>query len=376
MKKLFLLFAVLFCAAAAVAATATKNTMKMVAYFPVPYVAYDTVSATQSMDLGILNKCDLSLGENKSNLGGKNCSLLLHGTADSPNDVQRGLLNVSSGKLDLSVSGFEQYPLIKSAVVLAGSGGQPSYGWLDIGRPEGKEASFKALYISSLANKGNSLRATQEANVTEFKMFDEISGNFPACNGTATWKELELGGNTTKNQTYKDVYLVCGDVVAAPPESPCANEPKKTHWNGSACVCPNTPSPKREEFECRPPSKGKQYRTWNDNTCEWDITDNCTNSVWKKATLNGQRVSIRNGSIYPLSSFPCEDDMGTSDISGQSVISSCQSLLGAGATTIKEGDVCNVAPYKIGHICFDKNKNCGVYDSGTRVYADAAYKCE
>ena len=71
MKKLFLLFAGLLCAPAVFAAsTTTKNTMKMVAYFPVPYVAYDTVSATQALDVGILNECRMSLGENQSNLGG------------------------------------------------------------------------------------------------------------------------------------------------------------------------------------------------------------------------------------------------------------------------------------------------------------------
>ena len=33
-------------------AAQTKNTMKMVSYFPVPYVAYDTVSANNAMDIG------------------------------------------------------------------------------------------------------------------------------------------------------------------------------------------------------------------------------------------------------------------------------------------------------------------------------------
>ena len=221
MKKLFLFFVGVLCATAVWAAPSkAKNTMKMVAYFPVPYVAYDTVSATQTLDVGVLNTCALSLGENTSNLGGSNCSLYLHGAANGSDDRKRGLLNVSSGKLNLNVSGFGD-PLIKSATVLVGSGGQPDYGWLDIGMPSGKADTFDALYISSIAKDGNSLRAKKEAKVNEFKMFDEINGNFPACDkgsGTVTWQELELGANKANKQTYKDIYLMCGDVKLGEPE--------------------------------------------------------------------------------------------------------------------------------------------------------------
>ena len=248
MKKLFLLFAGLLCAPAVFAAsTTTKNTMKMVAYFPVPYVAYDTVSATQALDVGILNECRMSLGENQSNLGGSNCSLYLYGAADGTDDARRGLLNVSAGKLDLNATGFADIPLIKSTTVLVGNGGQPSYGLLEIGKPGNKDPDFNALYISSLANGGDSLRVIGRGNtgndmaakVTEFKMFDEIANNFPACNGIVTWQELELGGNATNNKTYKDVYLVCGNAEpAAPdpePELTCANYDYKFAHKSECC---------------------------------------------------------------------------------------------------------------------------------------------
>lgn len=251
MKKLFLLFAGVFCAPAVFAATTTtKNTMKMVAYFPVPYVAYDTVSATQAMDVGVLNKCEMSLGENKSNLGNSNCSLFLYGTAGT-DDSRRGLLNVSGGKLNLNATGFADIPLIRSSEVLVGSGGQRGYGLLEIGKPGHKAPDFNALYIGSLAQSGDSLRAIGRGNtgtdiaakVTAFKMFDEIANYFPACGGTATWQELELGGNAANNKTYKDVYLVCGTAEpAAPepePELTCADYYYKvTHKNE---CCPKMP---------------------------------------------------------------------------------------------------------------------------------------
>ena len=248
MKKLFLLFAGVFCAQAVFAAsTTTKNTMKMVAYFPVPYVAYDTVSATQTMDVGVLRKCEMSLGENQSNLGGSNCSLFLYGAADGTDDSRSGLLNVSGGKLNLNATGFADIPLIKSTTVLVGNGGQPGYGLLEIGKPGNKDPNFNALYIGSLADSGDSLRVIGRGNtgndmaakVTEFKMFDEIVNNFPACNGIVTWQELELGGNATNNKTYKDVYLVCGNAEpAAPdpePELTCANYDYKFAHKSECC---------------------------------------------------------------------------------------------------------------------------------------------
>ena len=248
MKKLFLLFAGVFCAQAVFAAsTTTKNTMKMVAYFPVPYVAYDTVSATQALDVGVLNECRMSLGENQSNLGYSNCSLYLYGAADGTDDARRGLLNVSAGKLDLNATGFTSTPIIRSSKVLVGNGGQPSYGLLEIGKPGNKDLNFNALYIGSLANSGDSLRVIGRGNtgndmaakVTEFKMFDEIVNNFPACNGIVTWQELELGGNATNNKTYKDVYLVCGNAEpAAPdpePELTCANYDYKFAHKSECC---------------------------------------------------------------------------------------------------------------------------------------------
>lgn len=246
MKKLFLLFAGLLCAPAVFAAsTTTKNTMKMVAYFPVPYVAYDTVSATQALDVGILNECRMSLGENQSNLGYSNCSLYLYGAADGTDDARRGLLNVSAGKLDLNATGFPITPIIRSSKVLVGSGGTDGYGLLEIGKPSGKDPNFNALYISSLANSGDSVRATGRGNsvsdmaakVTAFKMFDEIDNNFPSCGGTVTWQELELGGDVANNKTYKDVYLVCGaaEPAAPDPELTCANYDYKFAHKSECC---------------------------------------------------------------------------------------------------------------------------------------------
>ena len=293
MKKLFLLFAGVFCAQAVFAAsTTTKNTMKMVAYFPVPYVAYDTVSATQAMDVGVLKKCEMSLGENQSNLGGSNCSLYLYGAADGADDSRRGLLNVSAGKLDLNATGFTSTPIIRSSKVLVGNGGQPSYGLLEIGKPGNKDLNFNALYIGSLADSGDSLRVIGRGNtgndmaakVTAFKMFDEIDNNFPACNGIVTWQELELGGNATNNKTYKDVYLVCGNAEpAAPdpepePEKTCSDSTYKLSHKSECC-----PSASKSDRDCYSyqwrggaTSAGNESRCWDNDYKEGDCSYECT----------------------------------------------------------------------------------------------------
>ena len=206
-QKILAVFAV-FLSLPAYAAQ-TKNTMKMVSYFPVPYVAYDTVSANNAMDIGILNQCEMDINKGSTNLGGSACSLYLYGNATGA-DLNRGLLNVAAGKLDLNST--VPNARIVSKKVLIGKNNTASGGWLDIGLPSGKDASFDALYINALANSGNSLRVTAKENaakVESFHMFAEIENDFPACNGTVTWKELELGADINGNTTFADIFLVC-----------------------------------------------------------------------------------------------------------------------------------------------------------------------
>lgn len=206
-KKLLLLL--MFFAVAPICAAQSKNTMKMVTYFPIPYVAYDTVEANDVIDVGGLNKCVMNISKGSSNLAGSDCSLYLYGDANGE-DITRGLLNVSAGKLDLNSS--VPNARIVSKKVMIGTDMDEQGGWLDIGVPTGKDSTFNALYIGSLASAANSFRVTSlenAATVDSFHMFDEIENDFPACNGTVTWKELELGADPNTNQTFTDVYLVC-----------------------------------------------------------------------------------------------------------------------------------------------------------------------
>lgn len=206
-KKLLLLFMVL--AVAPLCAAQSKNTMKMVTYFPIPYVAYDTVEATEVIEVGGLDQCVISASKGTSNLAGTDSALYLYGDANG-DDLTRGLLNVTAGKLDLNSSVPDAR--IVSKKVLVGADMDTQGGWLDIGVPAGKDSTFNALYIDSLASAANSFRVTSlenAATVDSFHMFDEIENDFPGCAGTVTWKELELGADPDTNQTFTDVYLVC-----------------------------------------------------------------------------------------------------------------------------------------------------------------------
>ena len=256
-QKILAVFAV-FLSLPAYAAQ-TKNTMKMVSYFPVPYVAYDTVSANNAMDIGILNQCAMDINKGSTNLGGSACSLYLYGNATGA-DLNRGLLNVAAGKLDLN-SDVTNARIVSKKVQL-GTSMTPENGWLDIGIPSGKNDEYDALYISSLKNTGNSFRVTSKedgAKVNSFHMFNEISNDFPGCAGTVTWQELELAANVNSNETYTDIYLVCNGTGDVTPPQECQAPRGQTYTES----CPSGQT-------------GTITYTWQgEPTCSYKKTDNC-----------------------------------------------------------------------------------------------------
>ena len=306
MKKITgLLLAAVLCLPAY--AAQTKNTMKMVSYFPVPYVAYDTVSANNAMDIGILNQCEMDINKGSTNLGGSACSLYLYGNATGA-DLNRGLLNVAAGKLDLN-SNVTNARIVSKKVQI-GKDMTTIGGWLDIGLPSGKAKDYDALYISSLKNTGSSFRVTSKENgakVNSFHMFNEISNDFPGCAGTVTWKELELAADVDTNKTYTDVYLVCdGTGVNPPPDSVCTEGEtrngsgsclggcgielercKNGKWEAYNCVLKSgaeCPTGYEQKTQC---SDGKSFRIQRCNaSCKFEEVQacpglDCSNAAYK-----------------------------------------------------------------------------------------------
>ena len=257
-RKIAFLLAAVLCMPAY--AAQTKNTMKMVSYFPVPYVAYDTVSANNAMDIGVLNQCEMAIKKGTSNLGGSACSLYLYGDPNAA-DLNSGLLNVTGGKLDLN-SNVTNARIVSKKVQI-GKDMTTIGGWLDIGLPSGKAKDYDALYISSLKNTGSSFRVTSKENgakVNSFHMFNEISNDFPGCAGTVTWKELELAADVDTNKTYTDVYLVCDGTGEVPPVEDC-QAPNGLSYTES---CPEG-------------QEGNITFTWQgEPVCNYKETNNCT----------------------------------------------------------------------------------------------------
>ena len=319
-------------------AAQTKNTMKMVSYFPVPYVAYDTVSANNAMDIGVLNQCVMDIKKGSSNLGGSACSLYLYGNANGA-DLNRGLLNVTAGKLDLNST--VNNARIVSKKVQIGENMTTTGGWLDIGIPSGKGDSYDALYLGSIANTGNSFRVTsknQGAKVNSFHMFNEISNDFPGCAGTVTWQELELGADVDTNTTYTDVYLVCNGTGEVTPPQECQAPRGQTYtescpngqtgtitytWQGEP-TCSYKKTDNCQEEVCQP-TKGQRYTeecpdgqtgtityTWNQSSCSYTKMDNCQEKVCQPT--NGQSYTIGCGAnktgsiIYTWNQSTCSYD--------------------------------------------------------------------
>ena len=321
MKKLLLVLSVLLLANVSFAASTNKITM--VTYFPVKYVAYSQVDVTKQMDIGLTSACQMNLG----------C------TADEGFNTGKSLrvnnlLKIAGGKLELNDA-----PAIVGSTAIIGSGnGTADFDFetnLRVGNyKQGYTLQADTMYLSEL-------------NLFGYK--------FPACSGeTMSWQKLKL-----KNKD--EVYLVCGTATAE--DNPCANESKKTYWNGTACVCPNTPAQKTEELPCPGTMKGSQYRTWNAETCSWDYTNNCSEYTWKKVNIT---IGVTASSYCP---YKIESR------AGYPTVRRCQSITSVAFSGVKEGDNC---AGNYGVICYNDNE-CKIYGAsggaGYFLYSPL-YKCQ
>ena len=150
-------------------------------------------------------------------------------------------------------------------------------------------------------------------------MFNEISNDFPGCAGTVTWQELELAANVNSNETYTDIYLVCGG-TASEPEDPEECQPPRGNsytescpdgqegqivftWQGSpvcsytesntcqAKVCENEPIVKTRITLCSDVLgegyTGRIVENWDSETCSWKETSReCKYEQQKKRYLS------------------------------------------------------------------------------------------
>lgn len=210
MKKLMGVCLALLCSAAVYAAQ-TKNTMKMVSYFPIPYVAYDNMIVTNSMDIGILDQCSMDVYASNADAMNDNALYFQPLSGRQEQDLFSGLVYVTQGKLDLNSNVLYSY--IKSKNILVGQDDGSGYrSLLEFGVPVLGGPNATVAYIGWLPATNNSLRVVggdQEDYALEVKSFKMYGLDFPSCSGTVRWEALEIGAKEGTNDTYTDLFLVC-----------------------------------------------------------------------------------------------------------------------------------------------------------------------
>ena len=184
-----------------------ENKIKMVTYFPVPYVAYSKVNVTKQLDVGLTSACSMNLGCTESGNAGLNVT----------NTV------LKKGKLELNTA-------------TAVSGSTASIG---SGSGSGSMNFSSNLRVNTL-NDGVSVEANN-ITVDTLKLFpNRITTDFPSCASTGAPGAPNISWQKLKLKDKEEVYLMCGNAKEAEPEADCSdNSYKQSHK--SEC-CPNVGS--------------------------------------------------------------------------------------------------------------------------------------
>ena len=258
MKKLFILGAAL---AVFPSAGLADSTMKMVTYFPVPYVAYSKINAQKQMDVGLTSACEMNLGCAES------------GALGTP-PLQATAVNLNRGKLDLNTAAA-----VKSTNVTLGSGSGEA------------NIDFATNLRIGTLNNGYSLESN-DMTVDELKLFASHmkSGGekFPSCAATGASGAPQVSWQKVKLKKAEEVYLVCGN-----PGDVSKCEP--TH-NGQETYTETCPSGQT----------GSIKYTWNYDSCKYLTLNTCRSTMktcLTKAlycgTLDVSRGAANEGICYP-----------------------------------------------------------------------------
>ncbi len=175
MKKLLLILSVLFVSSSVLSAA---DTMKMVTYFPVPYVAYSQVKVKEQLDIGTAsNACRLDLGCANSRLSLK--------VEDGINLV-KGMLAFADKETTPSVT------LTTTETIIGKGAGESSF-------------TFSNNLTTKNIKDALSFQVTA-FNPDTFYLFPGYhTGNaFPSCSAGISWERVRL-------KNVDEVYLVCGD---------------------------------------------------------------------------------------------------------------------------------------------------------------------
>ncbi|MBR3603247.1 MAG: hypothetical protein IKL48_00925 [Elusimicrobiaceae bacterium] len=201
MKKLSLLSVLFF---SAVSVWAAGSNIKMVSYFPVPYVSYS--------DLKVSNTCDVGLG-NSCTLNATSLKVQSTTTATANAALNTGTVLVKEGNLEL-YSPNTADSVLSGTALNVGNGSNTGNARLSV---------WGNLTVNGTFLNGNTvtnLISSNTATINSLQLQGGTEGasylTFPTCDATdnkISWANLTIDG---KN----GVYLVCGEGILATP-TPC-----------------------------------------------------------------------------------------------------------------------------------------------------------
>ena len=272
----------------------SENKIKMVTYFPVPYVAYSKINASKQLDVGLTSACEMNLGCSESGALGIR-------------PLQATTVNLNRGKLDLNTASA-----VKSTNVTLGSGSGEA------------NIDFSANLRIGTLNNGYSLEAT-DMTVDELKLFASHmrtgGEKFPSCAATGASGAPQVSWQKVKLKKAEEVYLVCGtpkqmadcNAASRPSSSQSCNgcgtqtrsvtcDTSTGQWQtGEWSACSGgSPAQTTQQESCSftayyyyhsqsdSPStrlgpatiSGTRSRSWNTRTCSWGSWSRCSGGAY------------------------------------------------------------------------------------------------
>ncbi len=162
------------------------DNIKMVTYFPVPYLAYNELGVVGTCDLGLMGTCGLNAGKYLS---------VRPNAGVAQSGLNRGVLALKGSELDLQSTALA--PHVQSYVLRVGD--QPT--------SKAQEAllTFRhRLEVGSLQGDLQSIEADNTAYMDSLTLF---GSTFPTCtlnNHKIGWKRLTF-------DQHESTFLVCGE---------------------------------------------------------------------------------------------------------------------------------------------------------------------
>ena len=268
----------------------SENKIKMVTYFPVPYVAYSKINASKQLDIGLTSACEMNLGCSESGALGIR-------------PLQATTVNLNRGKLDLNTAAA-----VKSTNVTLGSGS----GEVNI--------DFATNLRIGTLNNGYSLEAA-DMTVDELKLFASHmragGEKFPSCAATGASGAPQVSWQKVKLTKAEEVYLVCG----TPKVSGCDASSKPSTPSPRTC---NTCGTQSATVSCNE-STGQWQTVWG--SCSVSSSSQCATYSWQyegwtvlRSFLCGQNEEAESFCrTYPDTPTPS----GSCDTEGETQIVGC-----------------------------------------------------